>query len=143
MFEVFDVVMITTIVSVFAFYIGMRFAEMRLIAQMIETLSDDELKRLEELHVKLQNLEDDEDADAVITAAAKEVNLKVMKCDIVDGHHFYYDMDGNFVCQGVTRLEAVTNYELNNKSGMNGCVVSENGDKFYIVKGQIVDSLPA
>jgi hypothetical protein len=140
MFELSEVLVIVVLVAGVAGYIGYWLAEVILINKMISLLTEEELKKLDELKEKLENATD-EDYDKLIAEASHQVNLKILKQELVDGQVFFYDMKDNFVCQGQSIEHTISNYIEQNKMNINTCVLDSTGDKFYIVDGKVTDKL--
>ena len=122
-------------VAYISFKLGSWHTKVQFIKMMISQMTAEELKKIDELAAKLKHATDDE-ADTIIDQVLNDADLKMLKLELVASNQYLlYDLDNNFVCQGTTLEDLAKTFSLLNKS--KACVVTETGDKFFIVDGEI------
>ena len=123
------------------FYAGMKYAENRMIHRMMDMLTDEEVEELYALQTKLAELDpnDDDKADAILDDALRQLKFEIIDEHIENGSHYFYTHKGEFLCQGTSREEAVSNFLA--KSKKDCCIITPEKQKLYVIDGAIKESL--
>lgn len=136
MFSLDEVVIITLIVSVIVGYIAYQFAEFMVIARMLNSLSDDELDRLDKLRAQLESALSEEEANKIIDAANRGGSATLSQ-EVVNGTTYLYGEDNTFVAQGNTAAEAALNF-FNSRHSVDVVTVKcSEGKTYKIINGKI------
>lgn len=135
MFTLDEVILISVIIGAIIGFIAYQYAQYRLIARMLDGLSDDELDRLERLKEQLEAALTDEEADRIIANANTEPTVSLTQ-EVVGGTLYLYN--GNtFVAQGNTAAEAATNFFNSCHSHSRATVRCGEGKQYLIIDGNI------
>jgi hypothetical protein len=135
MFTLHEVIIIAVIIGAIIGFIAYQYAQYRMIARMLESLSDEELDRLERLKAQLEAALTDEEADGII-ANANNVASVTLTQEVVAGTLYLYN--GNtFVAQGNTAAEAATNFFNSCHSHSRATVRCGEGKQYLIIDGNI------
>lgn len=130
MFNLTEVFFIVVIVSAIVGYISYCYAEFKIIARMLDELSDDELARL------TKEIEQMGDVVAVVSKgdAAKS---KTLIQEVISGQTFLYDENDNFVAQGSSAAEAAEIFFNSRHSASVATVKCNEGNSYRIINGKI------
>lgn len=130
MFNLTEVFFIVVIVSAIVGYISYCYAEFKIIARMLDELSDDELARL------TKEIEAMGDVVAVVSKgdAAKS---KTLIQEVISGQTFLYDENDNFVAQGSSAAEAAEIFFNSRHSAEVAVVKCNEGNSYRIINGKI------
>jgi ElaB/YqjD/DUF883 family membrane-anchored ribosome-binding protein len=130
MFNLTEVFFIVVIVSGIVGYISYCYAEFKIIARMLDELSDDELARL------TKEIEQMGDVVAVVSKgdAAKS---KTLIQEVISGQTFLYDEHDNFVAQGSSAAEAAEIFFNSRHSASVAIVKCSDGNSYRIINGKI------
>ena len=135
MFTLDEVIIISLIIGAIIGFIAYQYAQYRLIARMLDGLSDEELDRLERLKEQLEAALTDEEADGIIANANNVASVSLTQ-EVVGGTLYLYN--GNtFVAQGNTAAEAATNFFNSQHSHSRATVRCGEGKQYLIIDGNI------
>jgi hypothetical protein len=130
MFNFTEVFFIVVIVSGIVGYISYCYAEFKIIARMLDELSDDELARL------TKEIEAMGDVVAVVTKD-DTAKPKSLVQEVISGQTFLYDEHDNFVAQGGSAAEAAEIFFNSRHSASVATVKCNEGNSYRIVNGKI------
>jgi hypothetical protein len=135
MFTLDEVIIIVLIFGAIIGFIAYQYAQYRMIARMLASLSDEEIGRLESLKEQLEAALTDEEADGII-ANANGVASVTLTQEVVAGTLYLYN--GNtFVAQGNTAAEAAANFFNSSHSHSKATVRCGEGKEYLIIDGKI------
>ena len=136
MFTLDEVIIIVLIFGAIIGFITYQYAQYRLIARMLESLSDEEIDRLERLKDQLDAALSDEEADRIIESANKQLSSVTLTQEIV-GNTLYLYNGNTFVAQGNTETEAAINFFNSDHSCPQATVRCGEGKQYLIIEGKI------
>jgi len=137
MFTLDEVILISVIIGAIVGFIAYQYAQYRMIARILESLSDEEIDRLERLKTQLDAAISDEEADRIIESANKQLSSVTLTQEIV-GDTLYLYNGNTFVAQGNTASEAALNFFNSDHSCSQATVRCGEGKQYLIVEGKIV-----
>lgn len=132
MFTYIEVFFIVLIASTVVGYISYCYAEFKIIARMLDELSDAELakltKEIEEMAMVVDSI-----ADADKTGPKSKILIQ----EVMSGQTFLYDEHNNFVAQGNSASEAAAIFFNSRHSASVATVKCSEGNSYKIVNGKI------
>lgn len=124
MFSLNEVILIVVAVSAVVGYAGFWLAEYRMISQMLNSLSEEELAKM------IAKFEQEFESDNC-------ENDDTLTQEVFNDRTYLYDAAGNFVSQGATAQEAATEYYRNHPESTNVVVECGEGKTYTITAGKI------
>jgi hypothetical protein len=135
MFTLDEVIIIVLIIGTIIGFIAYQYAQYRMIARMLASLSDEEIGRLESLKEQLEAALTDEEAEEIIANANSTASVTLTQ-EVVGGTLYLYN--GNtFVAQGNTAAEAAANFFNSQHSHSRATVRCGEGKEYLIIEGNI------
>lgn len=132
MFTYIEVFFIVVIASAIVGYISYCYAEFKMIARMLDELSDEEFTKLSK---------EIEQMSAVVNSISEvdktELKSKILIQEVMAGQTFLYDEHDNFVAQGNSASEAAAIFFNSRHSASVATVKCGEGNSYKIVNGKI------
>lgn len=132
MFTYIEVFFIVVIASSIVGYISYCYAEFKIIARMLDELSDAELAKLTKEIEEMSII-----ADVISEADKTEPKSKILVQEVMAGQTFLYDEHDNFVAQGNSAAEAASIFFNSRHSASVATVKCGEGNSYKIVNGKI------
>jgi hypothetical protein len=129
MFNLTEVFFIVVIVSAIVGYISYCYAEFRIIASLVDELSEEELARLAKEIEEMGN-----QADSISTDA--EAKPKTLIQEVISGQTYLYDENDTFMAQGGSASEAAESFFKRHFTAV-AVVKCGEGNSYRIVNGKI------
>jgi hypothetical protein len=130
MFNFAEVFFIVVIVSGIVGYISYCYAEFKIIARMLDELSDDELARLTKEIEQMGDVVD-------VVSKGDAAKSKTLIQEVISGQTFLYDENDNFVAQGSSAAEAAEIFFNSRHSASVATVKCNEGNSYRIINGKI------
>jgi hypothetical protein len=111
-----------------AFYLGMRYAEYRIVKQMLDSMTPDERDRV----MKLAEKSDDELKDAW------RKDIGNITYEVVGNSHIFYGSNGQFLCQGNSLEDVALQFKAVSSAPKIALVTAADGDTLTVVNGRVV-----
>lgn len=115
-------------IIVFAFYLGMRYAEFRLVKRMLDSMTPEERDRV----MKMAEREDEE------TKNPWRKDIVNVTYEVVGNSHIFYGSDGQFLCQGNSLDEVALQFKAVSSAPKIAIVTATSGDTLTVVNGRVV-----
>ena len=136
MFSLDQVIIISLIIGAIVGFIAYQYAQYRLIAKMLEGLSEEDMNRIEQLKTQLEAALTDEEAERIIAAANNGIISVTLTQEVV-GDTLYLYNGNTFVAQGNTAAEAALNFFNSQHSCQQATVLCGEGKQYLIIDGKI------
>ncbi len=111
-----------------AFYLGMRYAEYRLVKRMMDMMSPEERDRI----MKLAEQRDDEEKNPW------RKDIVNINYEVVGNSHIFYGSDGQFLCQGNSLDDVALQFKAVSSTPKIAIVTAVSGDTLTVVNGEVV-----